>query len=54
MAKSSSFFWDIYARLYDTVNLLEPYKKLHNQVFDEWGLKGDEKNFDAGCGTGNF
>lgn len=54
MTKSSSFFWDIYARLYDSLNLLEPYQKLHSQVFDELGLKEHEIILDAGCGTGNF
>ena len=52
--KNNSFFWDIYAKLYDTLNLLEPYQRLHREVLDKLELKGGERILDAGCGTGNF
>ena len=52
--KNASFFWDIYAKLYDTLNLLEPYQRLHREVLDKLELKGGEHILDAGCGTGNF
>ena len=52
--KNASFFWDIYAKLYDTLNLLQPYRDLHRQVLEPLDLKGGERILDAGCGTGNF
>lgn len=54
MVNSSSLFWGLYARLYDTLNLLEPYKKLHREVLEKLELKSGERILDAGCGTGNF
>ncbi|EKD71806.1 MAG: methyltransferase type 11 [uncultured bacterium] len=50
----NSLLWDIYAKLYDTLNLLEPYQKLHQEVLQSLELKGGERILDAGCGTGNF
>lgn len=50
----NSFFWNVYARLYDTLKYLTPYRDLHDQVLDALNLNGDEKILDAGCGTGNF
>jgi|SRR3990170_1538389 len=52
--KNNSLFWDIYAKLYDTLNLLEPYQRLHREVLQSLELKGGERILDAGCGTGNF
>ena len=52
--KNNSLFWDIYAKLYDTLNLLEPYQRLHQEVLQSLELKGGELILDAGCGTGNF
>jgi len=52
--KNDSLFWDIYAKLYDTLNLLEPYQRLHQEVLQSLELKGGERILDAGCGTGNF
>ena len=52
--KNNSLFWDIYAKLYDTLNLLEPYQRLHQEVLESLELKGGELILDAGCGTGNF
>ncbi len=40
--KNASIFWDIYARLNDTLNLLEPHQKLHQEVLQGLELKGDE------------
>lgn len=40
--KNASLFWDIYARLYDTLNLLEPYQKLHQEALKGLELKGGE------------
>jgi len=50
----NSLFWDIYAKLYDTLNLLQPYRDLHRQVLESLDLKDGELILDAGCGTGNF
>ena len=52
--KNNSLFWDVYDKLYDTLNLLEPYQRLHREVLDKLELKGGERILDAGCGTGNF
>ena len=52
--KNASLFWDIYAKLYDTLNLLQPYRDLHRQVLESLDLKDGELILDAGCGTGNF
>ncbi len=54
MENSSSFFWDLYARLYDTLYLLKPYRDLHEQVLTALNLQKNETILDAGCGTGNF
>ena len=40
--KNASLFWDIYAKLYDALNLLEPYQRLHREVLDKLELKGGE------------
>ena len=54
MENSSSFFWDIYSKLYDTLNLLKPYRDLHEQVLTALNLQKNETILDAGCGTGIF
>lgn len=54
MTTNSSLFWDFYSKLYDTLNLLRPYRDLHMQILNALNLDGNEKILDAGCGTGNF
>lgn len=54
MENNSSLFWDLYAKLYDTLTHLKPYQDLHNNVLNALELKGGERILDAGCGTGNF
>lgn len=54
MENNSSLFWDIYAKLYDTLNLLHPYQDFHAQALEALDVKGGERILDAGCGTGNF
>ena len=39
MTKYSSLFWDIYSKLYDTLNLLKPYRDLHEQVLTALNLQ---------------
>ena len=54
MVKTPSLFWDIYSKLYDTLNLLKPYRDLQEQVLTALNLQKNETILDAGCGTGNF
>jgi ubiquinone/menaquinone biosynthesis C-methylase UbiE len=46
--------WDAYARDYDALNALAPYRDMQNAVFDEVRICGGKTILDAACGTGNL
>ncbi len=48
------FFWNLYARVYDTLLVLKPYRKMLDGVADSLGLPAGAAVLDAGCGTGNL
>ena len=52
--KENAFFWNLYARCYDSVYHLMPYRKLLWDAYQALDLKPGMKVLDAGCGTGNF
>jgi len=47
-------FWDLYARFYDAIFVLMPYRKLLWDSFQALDLAAGMRVLDAGCGTGNF
>ncbi len=49
-----AFFWNLYARSYDKISSLMPYRKLFWDAYQELDLEDGMKLLDAGCGTGNF
>lgn len=50
----SNFFWNLYARCYDSIYHLMPYRKLLWDTLQALDLKPGMRILDAGCGTGNF
>lgn len=50
----SDWFWNLYARVYDSVYHLIPYRKLLWDVYRALELQPGMRVLDAGCGTGNF
>jgi len=53
MKFSKTLFWNMYARCYDAIALLQPYQDLLQNVVDKLP-NTSFKMFDAGCGTGNL
>jgi len=47
-------FWDLYARVYDNVYQLMPYRKLLWDTLQSLELEAGMRVLDAGCGTGNL
>lgn len=48
-------FWNLYARWYDKLSILEPYKVLQNQVMQGFGdLASNARILDAASGTGSL
>lgn len=47
-------FWDRYAKYYDCVNRLMPYRKLLWDAYQALELEPGMRVLDAGCGTGNL
>lgn len=47
-------FWEKYFKVYDFLNLIEPYKNLLEKVIDSIEIKKDDVILDAGSGTGNL
>lgn len=47
-------FWDLYARVYDNVYQLMPYRKLLWDTLQSLELAPGMRVLDAGCGTGNL
>ena len=45
-------FWDLYAKCYDTIAVLQPYQALMSKIVDHIP-KSTLSLLDAGCGTGN-
>ena len=45
--------WDVYARCYDVIGRLEPYRRMLREVIDEVPA-APGRVLDAGCGTGNL
>ncbi len=52
--KKEENFWRKYFKVYDTLNLLIPYRDLLNNVVKELEIRKGEKIFEGGCGTGNL
>jgi ubiquinone/menaquinone biosynthesis C-methylase UbiE len=50
----NDLFWNIYAKCYDSIYHLMPYRKLLWDCLEALDLKSGMKLLDAGCGTGNF
>lgn len=48
------FFWDLYARIYDSLSQLAPYRQLMTHMVTSAELRDGEVVLDAGCGTGNL
>ncbi len=46
--------WDVYARCYDTLLKLKPYKQLIAVVSKSVAIEETDVFLDAGCGTGNL
>jgi ubiquinone/menaquinone biosynthesis C-methylase UbiE len=53
MKFSKTLFWNMYARCYDAIALLQPYQDLLQNVVDKLP-DTSFKMLDAGCGTGNL
>jgi ubiquinone/menaquinone biosynthesis C-methylase UbiE len=49
-----TFFWNLYGRFYDGINIAIPYRGLLYELYVQLDLKPGQKVLDAGCGTGNF
>jgi SAM-dependent methyltransferase len=50
-----SFFWTLYAKVYDLLLLFSPYKQLVSQLLEEIRVTKPAGNIiDIGCGTGNL
>lgn len=54
MNTSSRFFWDLYARGYDSLRCLRPYRDMHCDVLSTLTLSRGERWLEAGCGTGSL
>lgn len=54
MAPKDTFFWNLYAKFYDGISDIMPYRKLLWDTYTKLDLKPGLKVLDAGCGTGNF
>ncbi|NPV91685.1 MAG: class I SAM-dependent methyltransferase [Firmicutes bacterium] len=46
--------WELYAEVYDSINLWLPYRKMLEAVIDELPVSSGGSVLDAGCGTGNL
>jgi SAM-dependent methyltransferase len=49
-----NFDWDLYARCYDALNQLTPYKNMLTEVASHIIASKPSKLLDASCGTGNL
>ena len=47
-------FWNLYARIYDTLMVFRPYKEMLTSALEAVELPRGCKVLDAGCGTGNL
>ena len=47
-------FWEKYFKVYDVLNIIEPYQKLMEELENELGLKNNDIVLDVGSGTGNL
>ena len=47
-------FWNLYARVYDTLLVFRPYQGMLKEAADSVGLPAGSRVLDAGCGTGNL
>ena len=47
-------FWNLYARVYDTLLMFRPYQCMLTEAADSVGLPAGSRVLDAGCGTGNL
>jgi len=52
--RREQFVWNLYARFYDSIYHLIPYRKLLWDTYQALDFKPGMKILDAGCGTGNF
>lgn len=50
----TDLFWNIYARCYDSIYHLMPYRQLLWDCLEALDLRPGMKLLDAGCGSGNF
>ncbi len=50
----NDLFWNIYAKFYDSIYYLMPYRQLLWDCFEALDLKPGMRLLDAGCGSGNF
>lgn len=46
--------WELYAEVYDSINLWLPYRKMLEAVINELPVRSGSSVLDAGCGTGNL
>ncbi len=46
--------WAIYAKCYDALNHLVPYRELQERIVQELGSLSGQKILEAACGTGNL
>ncbi|WP_328472538.1 class I SAM-dependent methyltransferase [Actinoplanes sp. NBC_00393] len=49
----TTLLWDVYARCYDVIERLQPYRKMVGELMAEVP-EGPRRVLDAGCGTGNL
>lgn len=47
-------FWNLYARVYDTLLIFRPYQGMIRDAVDSVALPAGARVLDAGCGTGNL
>lgn len=50
----SNFDWNLYAKCYDSILALSPYRDMLQEVAKKSLSLGDGRILDASCGTGNF
>jgi len=53
MSTSKKFDWERYAKMYDSLNELRPYRQMHGDVLKQL-RNARYPLLDAGCGTGNL